>query len=178
MIGYHPICVSEGNHRFALEQPGEHVLLVIGVNPSTADEKKPDPTMLSVLRFVDAFGYDGFVMLNLSSERCTLPADLSVSMDHDMYQKNLEVIRKVGKKYAGSDILLAYGNNIERRPYLAESLRAIYSILQSHKRWLCIGGSEYMTKHGHPRHPLYSSIRFGLCDINVEECLEAVLKNG
>ena len=92
MIDYHPICIASGNHRFALEQPGERVLIVIGVNPSTADENKPDPTMQSVLRFLNSSGYDGFVMLNLSSERCTWPNDLATSIDMDMHKRNMEVV--------------------------------------------------------------------------------------
>lgn len=59
---------AEGNHRLAIEQEGEIMLIVIGLNPSTADER---PTMKSVLRFVEHEGYDGYVMVNLYSERCT-----------------------------------------------------------------------------------------------------------
>lgn len=168
MIEYQPKCISEGNYRFALEQPGKHVLIVIGVNPSTADESKPDPTMQSVLRFVNAFGYDGFVMLNLSSERCTNPLKLATAMDMDMHKRNLEVIKEMSEKYPQADILLAYGNNIERRMYLGECFSAIYPILQSHKRWLYIGGKDCMTKHGHPRHPLYASPKMGLCELDLE----------
>jgi len=169
MIEYHPICISEGNHRFALEQPGKHILIVIGVNPSTADETKPDPTMQSVLRFVNAFGYDGFVMLNLSSERCTDPLDLATAMDLNMHKKNLAVIREMSQKYPEADILLAYGNNIERRMYLRECFSAIYPILLSHKHWVCIGGKECMTKYGHPRHPLYASTKLGLQEIDLDD---------
>ena len=39
MIEYKPICKAEKNHRFTLEQEGKNVLIVIGLNPSTADEK-------------------------------------------------------------------------------------------------------------------------------------------
>lgn len=169
MIEYQPKCISEGNYRFALEQPGKHVLIVIGVNPSTADESKPDPTMQSVLRFVNAFGYDGFVMLNLSSERCTNPLKLATAIDMDMHKRNLEVIKEMSEKYPQADILLAYGNNIERRMYLGECFSAIYPILQSHKRWLCIGGKECMTKYGHPRHPLYASTKLGLQELDMHE---------
>ena len=168
MITYQPICLSEANHRFALEQPGERVLIVIGVNPSTADESTIDNTMGSVLRFVNAFEYDGFVMLNLSSERSTKPINLSPDLDFKMHKKNLEVIKEMSQKYPQADILLACGNNIERRKYLGNCFSAIYPILQSHKRWLCIGGKERMTKRGHPRHPLYASPQWSLCEFDID----------
>ena len=167
MIEYHPTCISEGNHRFALEQPGEKVLIVIGVNPSTADENKPDPTMQSVLRFVNASGYDGFVMLNLSSERCTWPNDMATSIDLPMHNKYMEVVSEMGKKYPDADILLAFGNNIESREYLMLCFYEIHRRLASHKRWLCIGGSASLTKRGHPRHPLYASPKLGLYDFDI-----------
>lgn len=167
MIEYHPICIAEGNHRFALEQPGDNVLIVIGVNPSTADETKPDPTMQSVLRFVNTGGYDGFVMLNLSSERCTEPRKLSTAVDEPMHKKNLRIVTQMGKKYPEADILLAFGNNIERRMYLRLCFFEIYRRLSSHQRWLCIGGNEFVTKYGHPRHPLYASPKLGLHDFDI-----------
>lgn len=162
MIEYHPRCIAEGNHRFALEQPGERVLIVIGVNPSTADENKPDPTMQSVLRFVNDGGYDGFVMLNLSSERCVDPRNLSSVLDEKMHKENLRVVSQIGEKYPDADILLAFGNNIDRRMYLRYCFFEIYRKLSSHQRWLSIGGDEYVTKYGHPRHPLYASLKLGL----------------
>ena len=72
---YCPTCnetgKSQGDHRFVLEQPGERMLLVVGLNPSTADETHPDPTVRKVVGFAEGGGYDGFAMLNLSSERAT-----------------------------------------------------------------------------------------------------------
>lgn len=73
-MNYCPTCnetgKSQGDHRFVLEQPGERMLLVVGLNPSTADETHPDPTVRKVVGFAEGGGYDGFAMLNLSSERC------------------------------------------------------------------------------------------------------------
>ena len=74
-MDYLPICnetgKSQGDHRFVLEQPGKKMLLVVGLNPSTADETHPDPTTHKVMGFAEGGGYDGFAMLNLSSERAT-----------------------------------------------------------------------------------------------------------
>lgn len=150
-------------------QSGERVLIVLGVNPSTADETHPDPTMLSVLRFVEAFGYSGFAMLNLSSERATNPNDLSVILDEEMHQRNLSTIVSVGKLFPDADILVAFGNNIEKREYLGKCFYEIYRLLNDGRRWLCIGGKDGLTKYGHPRHPLYASTKLGLGEFDIEQ---------
>ena len=167
MIEYHPLCLSEGNHRFALVQAGQRVLFVLGVNPSTADEDKPDPTMQSVLRFVNAFGYDGFVMLNLSSERATDPKKLSWTLDKGMHQKNLSIISTAGHLYPDADVLLAFGNFIERREYLVKCFSDIFKTLTGKRKWLCIGGMDGLTKYGNPRHPLYASVELGLGEFDL-----------
>jgi len=176
MIEYHPKCISEGNHRFALEQPGKNVLIIIGVNPSTADELHPDPTMKSVLRFVNECGYDGFVMLNLSSERSTAPSSMSNSLDTLMHKKNLEIITNIRGKYQYADVLLAFGNNIQRRDYLKSCLIDIYQSYTSfsNNKWLCIGGDAYLTKNGHPRHPLYVSPKVRLSPFDIDNYLRAL----
>lgn len=171
-ITYQPICISEDNHRFALEQTGKNVLIVIGVNPSTADEKRADPTMQRVVSFVNAFNYDGFVMLNLSSERTPNPNDLSPNLDYVFYEKNMKVISDMEKKYAYADILLAFGDGIHIRKYLNDCFYSIYKIFQLHKRWLCIGGERCITKSGNPRHPLYTSPKMGLYDFDIETYIQ------
>ena len=90
-MNYCPTCnetgKSQGHHRFVLEQPGERMLLVVGLNPSTADETHPDLTVRKVVGFAEGGGYDGFAMLNLSSERATDKRSLSATLDDAMYRK-------------------------------------------------------------------------------------------
>lgn len=45
----------------------------IGLNPSTADESRLDPTLRRCLRFSNDWGYGSFVMLNLFAFRSTDP---------------------------------------------------------------------------------------------------------
>lgn len=168
MIDYNPRCISEANHRFALEQSGERMLFVIGLNPSTADEHKPDATMRSVLRFVNTCGYDGFVMMNLSSQRSTSPNNMAKELNEDMHKKNLEEITLLSNKYPRADILLAFGNNIKCRSYLNICFLDIYDILSKHCTWLRIGGEKGLTKQGHPRHPLYAKSQCGFVNFDIE----------
>jgi len=154
---YHPLCIGTGNgagqHRFLLEQGGDNVLFVIGLNPSTADSYTPDPTMRKVMKVCDSGDFDGYVMMNISSERSTEPSMLSSEPDIDMHRRNLEVIRGASQQYRWAPVLLAFGNGISIRPYLASWLRDIRDVLHLHTRWLCIGEP---TREGCPRHPLYT----------------------
>ena len=160
---YHPHCEAEGNHRFALEQEGNHVLFVIGLNPSTADGEKPDQTMRRVISIAEANGYDGYVMLNLSSERATRPKDMAPNLDGEMHRKNMSAISRYAEKYPGADVLLAFGNNIERRNYLSVCFNDILETLSHEKRhWLRVGGPKGITAHYHPMHPLFAKIANGL----------------
>ena len=51
-------------------------LLFIGLNPSTADEIKDDPTMRRCIRFSKDFGFGGFIMANIFAFRSTDPKKL------------------------------------------------------------------------------------------------------
>ena len=166
-VKYYPICKAEGEHRFVLEQEGENVLIVIGLNPSTADEKNADPTMQSVLRFVNRWGYDGFVMINLSSERCTIPQNMAKLLDFRKHKKNICFISKIAQKYPDADVLVAFGDNIVIREYLPLCFFDIHKVLSSDdRRWLHIGGPKGMTAKGHPRHPLYAKVEDGLVEFD------------
>lgn len=41
------------------------LVMFIGLNPSTANELEPDPTITRVRGYADAWGYGGFYMMNL-----------------------------------------------------------------------------------------------------------------
>jgi hypothetical protein len=60
--------------RFWKETPAgehKHFLAVIGMNPSTADERENDPTITRCINFAKDWGFDGLVMLNLFAYRST-----------------------------------------------------------------------------------------------------------
>ena len=56
------------------EQNGH--LMVIGLNPSTADETQDDPTIRRCVGFARQWGYGGLYMLNLFAYRATDPSEL------------------------------------------------------------------------------------------------------
>ena len=61
---------DEKTHRYVLASRCVKPLVVIGVNPSTANETYLDPAARKVIGFAKLNNYDGFVVLNLQPLRC------------------------------------------------------------------------------------------------------------
>lgn len=172
-MDYNPKCCSEAGYRFTLEQAGKKMLFVIGLNPSTADEEQADRTMSKVMQFAEKNHYDGYVMLNLSAQRATDPDNLDREPNEAMHQLNLKKIAELSERYPEADILLAFGNGIGRRRYLRTYFQDIYHILQQHHHaWKYIA----LTKYGHPRHPLYLSLKFSFQPFDIETYLGSLNK--
>jgi hypothetical protein len=55
--------------------------MIIGLNPSTADEIDDDPTIRRCIAFAKSWGYGGLYMANLFAFRATEPADLFAAND-------------------------------------------------------------------------------------------------
>lgn len=71
-------------HRYALWRIWDKkkpLVMFIGLNPSKADEKKPDPTITRVKTFAEDWGYGGFYMMNLFSFVSENPNSLLNCMD-------------------------------------------------------------------------------------------------
>jgi hypothetical protein len=119
-------------------------LVVIGLNPSTADAPADDPTIRRLVAFAKGFRRDGLVMLNLFAFRATRPslmlaADDPIGPDNDRYLD--ECTRGM------QDIVVvawgAIGAVRGRDREVAGRLRLCSP--------MCFG----VTKSGQPRHPLY-----------------------
>lgn len=140
--------------RYSLIKDGTNPLIIIGFNPSMANSNIPDRTMDSVLRLASFNGYDGFVMLNLYPLRSTNPKSLPLLMDDVLHRNNIGYIKEALNKYPNSDILLAYGNLMNIRPFTRNIAKEIIAMLQSHNRnILCIR----RLVSGNPMHPLYAN---------------------
>lgn len=62
--------------RYLLEKKGKKELIVLGLNPSTADSVEPDRTMRRVMHYAEQENFDGFAMINLYPQRATKPENL------------------------------------------------------------------------------------------------------
>lgn len=122
----------------------DRALVVIGLNPSTADETHDDPTIRRCMSFARRWGHGGLVMLNLFAFRSPAPEGLLSTVD-PIGSANDQTLTEWTH---GRRVLCAWGvpGAINGRgAIVAKLLRALGRDL------ICLG----LTKDGHPKHPLY-----------------------
>jgi hypothetical protein len=128
-------------HRDVAPLTGSGRVAFIGLNPSTADETRDDPTIRRCIRFARDWGYAELVMLNAYAYRSTDPAGLwevgdPVGPDNDEW-----IARESG---AANLVVCAWGVHCDE-----QREREVLALLPPRPRVLGF------TKDGHPRHPLY-----------------------
>lgn len=120
-------------------------LVVIGLNPSTADARQDDPTIRRCIRFANNNGYGRLIMLNLFGLRSADPAALDEADDPEGPQ-NMETVVSTCNS-AGGTVLAAWG-----APKTERVRRQTWRVTARIRGPLwCLG----QTKDGSPRHPLY-----------------------
>jgi hypothetical protein len=116
--------------------------MVVGLNPSTADEVRNDPTVARCVNYARRWGLGGLIMMNAFAVRGTNPRVLRevpdpVGPDNDFW------LSRMARE--ASLIVAAWGNHglwLERQTKVLSLIdREVY----------CLG----VTKQGAPRHPLY-----------------------
>ncbi|MFW5815779.1 MAG: DUF1643 domain-containing protein [Wenzhouxiangella sp.] len=117
-------------------------LMIVGLNPSTADAKRDDPTIRRCTRFARDWGYGSLVVTNLFAFRATDPAELKAVAD-PVGPRNDHWIRRMA---ARSDIIVAawgnHGSWLGRSEHVCRMLSG---------RLYCLR----LTAAGQPAHPLY-----------------------
>ncbi|TCC97485.1 DUF1643 domain-containing protein [Pedobacter frigidisoli] len=158
---------SDNTNRFVLGNAREKPLLVIGLNPSIANDSIPDPTIKKVMGFAEGNGFDSFIMLNLYPQRATNPSDLHLEINELLMEENLRHIETILLNIPNSMIMASWGEKIRERQYFKKCINSIYQLSTKHNsKWLKIGT---LTNSGHPRHPLYSSFHLGVNDFDMPE---------
>lgn len=115
--------------------------MIIGLNPSTADESKNDPTITRCINFAQAWGYGGLCMVNLFAYRATVPAVMMaakepVGADNDQWLSRLASDAGI--------VVAAWGNDgrfLDRSAQVKDLLSDLHCLK--------------MNKSGEPAHPLY-----------------------
>lgn len=115
--------------------------LLIGLNPSKADENYNDPTIRRCIGFAWRWGYGGIHICNLYGYMATHPRELFAHIDPVGADNDRTLLRM---QEAVDDVILAYGNHGLRNDRHRQMLAWI-------KRPLCIRKG----KSGLPLHPLY-----------------------
>ena len=141
-------------YRYLLGTRGQHPLICIGINPSTAIPDRLDNTLKSVERIALHNGYDSFIMFNVYAQRATDPDDMEQELNPVLHQENMKAFSWLLSQYSfPPDLWAAWGAVIEKRPYLPLCVLDMTSIgCQFGARWFTSGNR---SKAGHPHHPLY-----------------------
>lgn len=143
--------LGDDTERFILGESGANPIICFGINPSTANDIKYDPTILKIRKIASENNCDGWIMLNLYPQRATNPNDMHEKADNNLNKKNYKAIRSVFNIYPNALTLASWGNAIEKRKYLKDCLKEILAIAPDRK-WVCRGK---LTVKGNPRHQLY-----------------------
>jgi len=134
-----------GKYRYKLTREWSHKIphvTFVCLNPSTADADRDDPTIKRCITYAWAWGYGGFIMVNLFALRSTYPDELYVAEnpigpENDTYIKN-------ASGYTPTTVL-AWGANHGK--YLGRNKKVLSMIKNPHYLELA--------KNGEPKHPLY-----------------------
>ena len=158
---YIPNFYSE--YRYVLGTRGEHPLICIGINPSTARPDALDRTLQSVERIASNNGYDSFIMFNVYAQRATDPDDMEKDFNPAMHRENMEAFRYIlSLSDKEPSVWAAWGSLIEKRGYLASCVRDMVEIGNEYRaRWYTVGPRSVK---GHPHHPLYLKSDSPLCE--------------
>ncbi len=130
-------------HRLNPLMGGNRLMLWIGLNPSTADEEKLDPTLTRIARFSEREKMDGFWMGNLFGMRATAPAVMKAASYPNGPGNDAALLEAASKC---EKIVAAWGVHGE----FLNRADHVVKLLADYDLW-CVG----TTKDGHPRHPLY-----------------------
>ena len=142
-----------GGYRYLLGTRGEHPLICVGINPSTARPDHLDPTLQSVERIALRNGFDSFMMLNLCAQRATDPNDMTRDYPMVLREGNVSAFEYALCLSERPVVWAAWGTMIEKRPYLRELLEDLVGAAERyHAEWVSFGPR---SKKGHPHHPLY-----------------------
>ncbi|HMM78124.1 MAG TPA: DUF1643 domain-containing protein [Gammaproteobacteria bacterium] len=130
--------------------PSRPLCVFCGLNPSTADENSPDPTVRRCIAFAKAWGYGGLLMLNLFAFRATEPRDMKATAD-PIGPDNNYWLRSSARRVVDTGGLIvaawgAHGKFMNRADDVATLLLVMEGVPLHYLK---------LTKGGEPGHPLY-----------------------
>ena len=76
--------MDDDTARFMLGEVGENPIICLGINPSTANDEKDDPTISKIRKIASENNCDGWIMLNLYPQRATNPNDMHIKAADDL----------------------------------------------------------------------------------------------
>lgn len=131
-------------YRYTLERSwnsGKGTVLFIGLNPSTADHLRDDPTIRRCARFARDWGFQKLIVANLFAYRATYPEDLMQTLE-PVGPKNDVWIRR---SYRSAQLTVAcWGNHgayLDRSKHIRQQLPRLHYLKMNYSE--------------QPAHPLY-----------------------
>lgn len=144
---------ADGLYRYGLSREwdgtGKGHLVIVMLNPSTADAELDDPTIRRCMAFAKREGFGGIMVGNLFAFRSPSPAAMKAAADPVGPENNfaLTMLLQVARK-AGTPVLCAWGahGGFQRRDEWFKQRARQVNVDLVH-----LG----LTNDGHPKHPLY-----------------------
>ncbi len=105
------ILSDDRKYRYVLSRiwdESKSTVMIVGLNPSTADEVDNDPTITRCIDFAKSWGYGGVYMLNLFAFRATQPIDM-FNAKEPVGEENDSYIDKYSKSC--DKVVCAWGND-------------------------------------------------------------------
>lgn len=138
-------------YRYELQRSwdvGAYVLVVCMLNPSTADYRLNDPTILTLLHFARAWRYGGLHVVNLYAFRSSSPSALWTVEDPvgPLNDAHIDAAIAYARRTSG-EILVGWGTNAaggDRAEWFIQRARA------ANVKLVCLG----KTLEGFPKHPM------------------------
>jgi hypothetical protein len=123
--------------------------VVVGLNPSTADERVDDPTIRRCVGFAKREHCGALAMVNLFAKRATDPADLYRTRDPVGPENDHWLAEVLGANHAFRVAAWGANKGTERRETRLRQIVADGATVA--QPLFCLG----LTKKGSPKHPLY-----------------------
>lgn len=152
------IVSRDGRYRYHLHRRvpggGDRVATFVMLNPSTADDRRDDPTIRRCLGFARAWGCGELHVVNLFGARATDPRALR-GLDDPVGPGNrawvlraVDAAGSIGDPGGAGLVVCAWGNHGTYR----DQDRAVLGWIGGRRDLLALGP----TRLGNPRHPLYA----------------------
>lgn len=153
----------DGVYRYELTRQWgsfDRQMIVIGLNPSTADASTDDPTIRRCVSFAKREGCGRLVMLNLFALRSTDPHVLRTHSNPIGPENDATLLAWASRSSYSTLVVAAWGAHVPGgfyAPHMGQGWRGYH---RDHVVVQIFGGPEHVlcfghTAKGHPRHPLY-----------------------
>ena len=123
-------------------------IVFLMLNPSTADDVKPDPTVTRLKGFIDAWGVNGLIVVNLFAFRASKPKVMLAA-----HKEGIDIIGPKNDAFirelcAFKNVVCAWGANAHAQDRVEHVLKLLDEV--GAQTW-CMGVND----DGSPKHPLY-----------------------